>query len=136
MSHSHPNSHRTGCPCCSPYLWGDRRLRDPRLSRRGFFGAGAALTAAALSVLGGTKSNAAGFSALAFAAPKLGMGETRRSRAEAAGATVYRGGTIRTMNGAMPVGSLGEYPCAIGSINRVFSVELAGIEPATPCLQS
>ena len=103
MSHSHPNSHRTGCPCCSPYLWGDRRLRDPRLSRRGFFGAGAALTAAALSVLGGTKSDAAGFSALAFAAPKLGMGETRRSRAHAAGATVYRGGTIRTMNDAMPL---------------------------------
>ena len=39
-----------------------------------------------------------------------------------------------TMNGAMPVGSLGEYPCPIGSIDSVFSVELAGIEPATPCL--
>ena len=138
MSHSHPNSHRTGCPCCSPYLWGDRRLRDPRLSRRGFFGAGAALTAAALSVLGGTKSNAAGFSALAFAAPKLGMGETRRSRADAAGATIYRGGTIRTMNDAMPlaeavavkggrivaVGTEAEVKAKTGSGARI--VDLAG----------
>lgn len=143
MSHSHPNSHRTGCPCCSPYLWGDRRLRDPRLSRRGFFGAGAALTAAALSVLGGTKSNAAGLSALAFAAPKLGMGETRRSRADAAGATVYRGGTIRTMNDAMPVaeavavkggrivavGPEAEVKTKIGSGARVVDLESRTMMP-------
>ena len=99
---TNPNSHRTGCPCCSPYLWGDRP-RDPGLSRRRFFGAGAALTAAALSVLSGRKGEAAGVSALAFAAPQFVAGETRRDRAAEAGTTVYRGGIIRTMNEAMPV---------------------------------
>ncbi|MEP2829428.1 amidohydrolase [Parvibaculum sp.] len=103
MTHNTPEDHGTGCPCCSPYLWGNRRPRDPGLSRRGFFGAGAALTAAALSVLGGKKGDAAGLSALAFTAPVIAAGETRRDRAAAAGVTVYRGGTIRTMNEETPL---------------------------------
>lgn len=98
-----PNSHRTGCPCCSPYIWGNARPLDPGLSRRGFFGAGAALTAAALSVLGGNRSEAAGLTALAFAAPRFTASNTRRDRAASAGVTVYRGGMIRTMNEASPV---------------------------------
>lgn len=105
MTHDHPDTHRSGCPCCSPYIWDAYRFRQPGLSRRGFFGAGAALTAAALAVLSGNRTNASGSgtAALAFAAPQLVSSETRRSRAAAAGATIYRGGTIRTMNAAQPL---------------------------------
>ena len=104
MANNTPKNHGTGCPCCSPYLWGNWRPRDPGLSRRGFFGAGAALTAAALSVLGGKKGEAAGLSALAFTAPVIAAAGTRRARiAAAAETTVYRGGTIRTMNDAAPL---------------------------------
>ncbi len=105
MAHR-PETHRSGCPCCSPYVWGAYRPRPQGLSRRGFFGAGAALTAAGLAVLVGNRAGAEGLgaSALAFAAPALMAGETRRSRAAAAAeTTVYRGGTIRTMNAAMPL---------------------------------
>ncbi|MEP0710137.1 MAG: amidohydrolase [Parvibaculum sp.] len=105
MAHR-PETHRSGCPCCSPYVWDAYRPRPQGLSRRGFFGAGAALTAAGLAVLVGNRAGAEGLgaSALAFAAPALMAGETRRSRAAAAAeTTVYRGGTIRTMNAAMPL---------------------------------
>ncbi|MBO6667330.1 amidohydrolase [Parvibaculum sp.] len=103
MTDMNPDGHRVGCPCCSPYLWGVTRPHEPGLSRRGFFGAGAALTATALSVLSGKKADAAGISALAFAAPAFTTGETRRDKADAAGTTLYRGGIIRTMNEKMPL---------------------------------
>lgn len=141
MFHNRPETHLTGCPCCSPYIWDAYRPRTPGLSRRGFFGAGAALTAAALSVLSGNRANAsaaAGVSALAFAAPRFLAGETRRSRAAAAGVTVYRGGTIRTMNESRPLaeaiavsggrilaaGSEAEVKARTGSEVRI--VDLAG----------
>jgi len=43
-----PKTHRGGCPCCSPYVW---KAFPPEtgVSRRGFFGMGAAVTAALLS---------------------------------------------------------------------------------------
>ena len=108
MAHHHPETHRSGCPCCSPYVWDAYRPRPQGLSRRGFFGAGAALTAAGLSVLAGSRAGgeslSGSLSALAFAAPAHVSGETRRSRAGAATETVvYRGGTIRTMNEAIPL---------------------------------
>lgn len=110
MGHDKPETHRGGCPCCSPYVWDAYRPRDPGLSRRGFFGAGAAFTAAALSVLSGSRAQgdtAAGAglaTALAFTAPAIASGATRRSRADAAsGVTVYRGGTIRTMSDTAPL---------------------------------
>lgn len=106
MAHDRPETHKSGCPCCSPYIWEAYQLRHPGLSRRGFFGAGAALTAAGLALLGGRKDAAAGglATALAFTAPAFAAGETRRSRLDAAqGITVYRGGTIRTMNPSAPL---------------------------------
>lgn len=140
MSHEHPSSHRSGCPCCSPYIWDAYRLRQPGLSRRGFFGAGAALTAAALTAVTGARADAsaAGIAGLAFAAPRIASGETRRTRAGLSGATVYRGGTIRTMNRAQPlaeavavaggrivaVGSEAEVKARAGSGARI--VDLAG----------
>lgn len=106
MAHDRAETHESGCPCCSPYIWEAYRLRHPGLSRRGFFGAGAALTAAGLALLGSRKDAAAGSlaTALAFTAPAFAAGETRRARLDAARAvTVYRGGTIRTMNPAAPM---------------------------------
>ena len=106
MAHNRPETHMSGCPCCSPYIWDAYRLRHPGLSRRGFFGAGAALTAAGLAVLGGRKDVAAGglATALAFSAPAIADTGTRRARLDTAkGVTVYRGGTIRTMNSAAPL---------------------------------
>ncbi|MBA4208023.1 MAG: amidohydrolase [Parvibaculum sp.] len=106
MAHDRPETHKSGCPCCSPYIWDAYRLRHPGLSRRGFFGAGAALTAAGLAVLGRSgEASAAGLAtALAFTAPALAAGETRRARLDAAGSvTVYRGGIIRTMNDTAPL---------------------------------
>lgn len=106
MAHNRPETHESGCPCCSPYIWEAYQLRHPGLSRRGFFGAGAALTAAGLALIGGRKDAAAGglAAALAFTAPAFAAGETRRARLDAAGGvTVYRGGTIRTMNDAAPL---------------------------------
>lgn len=110
MGHDKPETHRGGCPCCSPYVWDAYRPRDRGLSRRGFFGVGAAFTAAALSALAGEReavaaAGGAGLAtALAFTAPAIATGETRRTRADAApGVTVYRGGTIRTMNDASPL---------------------------------
>lgn len=119
-----PETHRSGCPCCSPYVWDAYRPRPRGVSRRGFFGAGAALTAAGLAVLAGRSAEADGLardaSALAFTAPSLMVGETRRSRAAArAGTVVYRGGTIRTMNPAMPLAEAvavsGGHILAVGS---------------------
>ncbi|MEQ8268116.1 MAG: amidohydrolase [Parvibaculum sp.] len=140
MTHDHPDTHRSGCPCCSPYVWDAYRLREPGLNRRSFFGASAALTAAALSVLSGNKVNtsASGIAALAFAAPRSVSGDTRRSRAAAMGATVYRGGIIRTMNRAQPLAEAiavgGGRIVAVGSESEVKSqvgpgariVDLAG----------
>jgi hypothetical protein len=106
MAHNRPETHKSGCPCCSPYIWEAYRLRQPGLSRRGFFGAGAALTAAGLAMLGGKKDAAAGglATALAFSAPAIASADTRRARQDAeTGATVYRGGTIRTMNASAPL---------------------------------
>lgn len=106
MAHNRPETHMSGCPCCSPYIWDAYRLRHPGFSRRGFFGAGAALTAAGLAVLGGRKDVAAvGLAtALAFSAPAIAGTGTRRARLDTAkGVTVYRGGTIRTMNSAAPL---------------------------------
>lgn len=106
MAHNRPDTHKSGCPCCSPYIWEAYQLRHPGLSRRGFFGAGVALTAAGLALIGGRKDAAAGGlgTALAFTAPAFAAGETRRARLDAAGGvTVYRGGTIRTMNDVAPL---------------------------------
>ncbi len=106
MAHNRPETHKNGCPCCSPYIWEAYRLRQPGLSRRGFFGAGAALTAAGLAMLGGKKDAAAGglATALAFSAPAIANADTRRARQDAeSGVTVYRGGTIRTMNASVPL---------------------------------
>lgn len=106
MPHNRPETHESGCPCCSPYIWEAYQLRHPGLSRRGFFGAGAALTAAGLALLGGRKDAAAGglATALAFSAPAIANVDTRRARLDAAaGVTVYRGGTIRTIGASAPL---------------------------------
>lgn len=140
MAQDHPNSHRSGCPCCSPYVWDAYRLRQPGLSRRGFFGAGAALTAAALTAVTGSRPEALsiGIAALAFAAPRLASGDTRRSRADKGPVTIYRGGTIRTMNERHPtseavavaggrilaVGTEDEVRTRAGTASRI--VDLAG----------
>ncbi|MBX3504230.1 MAG: amidohydrolase [Parvibaculum sp.] len=64
------------------------------------------MTAAGLAMLGrnGDASAAGLATALAFAAPALPAVETRRARLDKeGGVTVYRGGTIRTMNDAAPL---------------------------------
>ena len=108
MSFDDPDSHRGNCPCCTPYVWDAYPPKREYLSRRGFFGAGAALTAGMLTALGLARAGAGdklagAAAALAFAAPAIGVGPNRRARAALSGTTVYRGGKIRTMNAAMPV---------------------------------
>jgi predicted amidohydrolase YtcJ len=103
MSHD-PNAHKGNCPCCSPYVWQAFPPETGRLSRRGFFGMGAAVTAALLAAVENPRAAGAGAlgatAAMAFAAPKLGRSGARRA---ASGRTIYRNGTIRTMNAARPL---------------------------------
>ncbi|MDR3498436.1 MAG: amidohydrolase [Parvibaculum sp.] len=102
-----PKTHRGGCPCCSPYVWKAFPPETKKLNRRGFFGMGAAVTAALLSAVEGARGRSgAGFaagalSAAAFAAPAISGGGLRREAL--AGKTIYKGGLIRTMNEGQPV---------------------------------
>jgi len=107
MSYDDPKTHRGNCPCCTPYVWGAYPPKRELLSRRGFFSAGTALTAGMLTALGVSRAGgdvlAGAAVALAFTAPAIAGGSTRRSRAASGGTTIYRGGTIRTMNPALSV---------------------------------